>query len=95
MLFKKKKEEKSKHLVGGTEKGGTYGKLPNLDIVHPHDFVVLGRTKTQSRDEVDEEEDDAAAEEGVGQAGDGVGELVTELDVVFVEPAAVDFGGAV
>ena len=34
-------------------------------------------------------------DEGVAETRDGVGDLVAELDVVVVEPAAVDFGDSV
>ena len=56
---------------------------------------MLVDTERQARNEVEQEQDNAGHDEGVGEAGDGVGELVGELDVVVVDPAAVDDGGTV
>lgn len=47
-------------------------------------------TEREAGNEVEEEEDDAGHDEGVREAGDAVGELVGELDVVVVDPAAGD-----
>jgi hypothetical protein len=64
------------------------GKLANLDVVNAGEFFFLGGAQTQRRDEFAEEikraEDEARADEGVGAAGEGVGELVAELDPVPV-----------
>lgn len=40
-------------------------------------------------------EDDGGHDEGVGETGGGVGELVSELDVVVVEPASGNYGDAI
>lgn len=69
--------------------------LADLSIVHAEDFSFFAGAETQAGDEVHDEEDDAGAAEGVGEARDGVGELVGELDPVAVEPAALDDGEAV
>ena len=71
------------------------GKLAELVVVDADDFCFLTSAQRQAGDEVHDEEDDARAEEGVGEAGDGVCELVAELDVVAVEPAAGNTGEAV
>jgi hypothetical protein len=70
-------------------------KLSNLGFVQTEFLFVFADAEGQAWDEVHEEEDDACAKEGVGEAGDAVGKLVGELDPVVVEPAAGDFGEAV
>lgn len=40
-------------------------------------------------------EDDGGHDEGVGKTGGRVGELVSELDVVVVEPTAGNYGDAI
>jgi hypothetical protein len=71
------------------------GELAELAVVDADDLCFLAGAQRQTGDQVHEEEDDAGAEEGVGEAGDGVRQLVAELDVVAVEPAAGDHGEAV
>lgn len=71
------------------------GELAHLAVVQAQ-LLLLGRhAQAQAGDEVQEEQDDAGHDEGVGEAGDAVGELVAELDPVVVEPAAGDLGEAV
>lgn len=70
-------------------------KLAELAVVDADDLCFLTGAQRQAWDQVHEEEDNAGAEERVGEAGDGVGQLVAELDVVAVEPAAGDHGEAV
>lgn len=69
--------------------------LAELAVIDAHDLGFLGGAQRQAGDQVHEEEDDAGGEEGVGEARDGVGDLVAQLDVVAVEPAAGDLGDAV
>lgn len=69
--------------------------LPQLMVIDANDFCFLGSTEREARDQVHDEEDDAGAKKGVGEAGDGVGELIAELNVVAVEPAAGYLGEAV
>ena len=71
------------------------GKLTDLGVVDAHDLVLLAAAEVQAGDQINEEEDDAGADEGVGEAAYGVGELVRELDPVPVQPAAGDHGVAV
>lgn len=52
------------------------GELAELDVVDTGFFVVGGDAEGEAGDEVEEEEDDAGQDEGVGEAGDGVGDLV-------------------
>lgn len=69
--------------------------LAELDVVDA-DVLVLGRhAQAQARDQVHEEQDDACQDERVGEAGNGVGELVRELDVVVVDPATGEYAEAV
>ena len=72
-----------------------YGKLSNLGIVHAHDLRSLASTELQAGDEIDEEEDNAGHDEGVGHAGNGVSKLIAELDPVLVEPTTGNDGATV
>lgn len=71
------------------------GELAQLGVVQARLLLLGGGAQAEAGDEVHDEEDDAGDAERVGEAGDAVGELVRELDVVVVEPAAVDLGEAV
>ena len=71
------------------------GELADLRVVDAQDLGLLGGAQGEAGDQVHEEEDQAGAAEGVDAAGDGVRELVAELDPVVVEPAAGDLGEAV
>lgn len=71
-------------------------KLAHLIIVHPDDLSLLGLdAHAEAGDEVHDPEDDGGHDEGVGKTGGGVGELVSELDVVVVEPTAGNYGDAI
>ena len=70
-------------------------KLANLSIVNAHDLILLGSTQAETGDQVEDEQDDAGAEERVGKARDRVSQLVTQLDIVVVDPATVNFGRAI
>ena len=71
------------------------GKLAELDVVDA-DVLLLGLdAQAQAGDQVHQEQDDAGQDERVREARDRVGELVCELDVVVVDPTAVDLGEAV
>lgn len=70
-------------------------KLSNLGIVNTHDLILLGGSKTETGNEVKDEENEAGAEERVGKTTDGVGQLVSKLDVVLVEPSSGNDGSAV
>ena len=69
--------------------------LADLGVVHAQHLGFLRGAQLQTGDQVHDEEDEAGAAEGVGEAADGVGELVGQLDPVAVEPAAGDGGEAV
>jgi hypothetical protein len=62
--------------------------LADFDVVDAGGFFFFGGAETQrgeeSTEEIERAEDEARAEEGVGAAGEGVGELVAELDPVAV-----------
>ena len=58
-------------------------------------FSVLRGAQGKTWHKIHQEEDDAGPEEAVGEPGDGVRELISELDVMPVEPAAGDLGEAV
>jgi hypothetical protein len=68
------------------------GKLAQLDVVDAGILLVGRHTQAQAGDQVHQEQDDARQDERIGEAGNGVGELVGELDVVVVDPATGDDG---
>jgi hypothetical protein len=63
------------------------GELAELGIVQAGGLVVLGGAEGETWDQVHEEQDQASTDEGVGETRNGIGELVSELDVVLVEPS--------
>lgn len=69
--------------------------LAQLRIIHAVVLILLGRAQRQPWDQVHQEQNEARAAEGVGEACYGIGELVGQLDVVFVEPATGDDGSAI
>jgi hypothetical protein len=71
------------------------GKLANLGVVDAEDFGLLCDAETKAGDHVHQKEDQASADEGVGAAGERVGQLVGELDPVVVDPAALNDGSVV
>lgn len=73
----------------------TYSKLADLGIVNTHDLVFLVCTKAESRNEVENEQDNASTEERVRSSRHRVSELVPELDIVVVDPASSNFSGAI
>jgi hypothetical protein len=81
-----------RHLDFAGELNIVVSELSNFNIVDTGGFFFLGGTEPESWDEASEEvestEDDAGTKEGVGTAGEGVGELIADLDPVTVEPAA-------
>lgn len=71
------------------------GELAELGIIETK-LLLLGRdTERETRDKVHEKQDDAGDDERVRETGNAVSELVAELDVVLVDPAAGNLGGAV
>lgn len=70
-------------------------KLSNLSIVNAHDLILFGGSKAETGNEVEDKENEAGAEERVGKTTDGVGQLVSKLDVVLVEPASGNDGSTV
>jgi hypothetical protein len=71
------------------------GKLPELAIVEANLLFFGTGTQRQAGDQVHEEQYDTGHDEGVREPGDTVGQLIAELDVVLVDPAAGDLGKAV
>jgi hypothetical protein len=68
----------------------TYCKFSDLGVVNAKDFSFLAGAEAEAWNQVHDEEDDTGTAKGVGETGDGIGELVTHLDPVVVEPAARD-----
>lgn len=64
--------------------------LANLRIVNAQNLGILSRAKAESRDQVHDEEDKAGAAERVKAATKRVSELVSHLNPMLIEPAAVD-----
>lgn len=54
----------------------TYGELADFCIIHAENLCLFTCTKTKTRDEVHDEQDDAGSAKGIGEAGRGVGKLV-------------------
>jgi hypothetical protein len=69
--------------------------LAHLRVVNAENLGLLIAAEAEAGDEVHDPEDDGRHHEGVAETGRGVGELVGELDVVVVEPAAGDDGRTV
>lgn len=69
--------------------------LAHLGIVNTNDLGLFVGAEAAAGDEVHDPEDDGGHDEGVGDTGGGVSELVAELDPVVVEPASRDSGNAV
>jgi hypothetical protein len=64
-------------------------------IVDTENLGLFACAEGETGDEVHDEEDDAGTAEGVDTTGDGVSELVAELDPVVVEPSTRDLSEAV
>lgn len=71
------------------------GEFAKLRVVDTDDFGLLRRAEGKTGDEVHDEKDDAGAEEAVGEPRDTVCELISELDVMSIQPAATDRGETV
>lgn len=69
--------------------------LAKLDVVDTYVLILGGDAQAQARDQVHEEQNDASQDERIREAGNGVGELIRELDVVVVDPATRDVVEAV
>lgn len=70
--------------------GGTYCKLANLGIINTHDFIIFGSTESESRNQVDDEKNDTAAEKRVCETRYRISKLVSELNVIVVYPATIN-----
>jgi hypothetical protein len=70
-------------------------KLANLSVVDTQDLGLLGSAKLQTRDQVEQEENEAGSAKRVDASGHGISELVAELHPVVVDPAAGDLREAV
>ena len=68
------------------------GHLADPVLVDTDDLLVIVRSKTKEGDKVEQPADGGGDDERVGGTGDGVGELVTDLDPVLVEPSTSNLG---
>lgn len=77
----------------------TYSKFANFHIIDTEDFLFFAGAQLEDgeefADEIQAGEYEAGSYERVGAAGEGVGDLVANLDPVAVEPSAFDDGVAV
>ena len=75
-------------------RASTYSKLADFDIVNTENLLLLASAELEDGKEfaqsVKDTEDHACTEERVGTASQGVGDLVSKLDPVMVEPATID-----
>jgi hypothetical protein len=74
---------------------GTYSKLANLGIIDTHDLIFLGSAKAEAGNEVHDEKDNAGSKEGISHSGDRVSKLVSQLDIVLVDPATINLGDTI
>lgn len=65
-------------------------KLSELTIIKTHLLLLGSHAQAETGDKVHQEQDDTGQNKGVGETGNTVGKLVSELNVVLVEPAAID-----
>ena len=66
--------------------------LADLSIVDTEDLSFFAGTEREAWDQVHDEENDTGSAERVDASGDGVRQLVAELDPVVIEPSSRDFG---
>lgn len=70
-------------------------KLADLSVINPQNLRLLSRAEMQPRRQVEDEQYQGRHEERVHPAGNGIGQLVAQLDPVVVDPASGDDGHAV
>lgn len=66
------------------------GPLSDPVLVDPDNLLLFGRSEAEEGDKVESPADGRGEDERVGGTGDRVGDLVSELDPVLVEPSAGD-----
>ena len=71
------------------------GEFTELRVVNTDNLSILRCAERKAGDEVHDEQDEAGAEEAVGETRDTVCELISELDVMAIQPAAIDLGETV
>ena len=64
--------------------------LAHLSVVDTDNLGLLRRTEAEARDKVHNPEDDGSDDKGVAHARGRIGELITDLDPVAVDPATVN-----
>lgn len=75
--------------------GETYGKFTNLGIVDAHDLIFLGCAQAETGNEVHNQKNNAASNERIRESRHGVSQLISELDIVVVDPASWNHCGPV
>jgi hypothetical protein len=71
------------------------GPLSDPVLVDPDNLLLFGRSEAEEGDKVESPADGRGEDERVGGTGDRVGDLVSQLDPVLVEPSAGDGVAAV
>ena len=69
--------------------------LAQLAVIKTHLLLLSRSTQAQSGHEVHEEEDNAGHAKGVAESSNGVGKLISKLNVVVVQPASWNLAEAV
>lgn len=67
------------------------GEFAELGIIQPQLFLVERSAQAEARNQVHHEEDDTGDDKRPREASNTVGKLVGQLNIVVVEPAAIDF----
>jgi len=69
--------------------------LSHLGIIGSNDLLLVGNTETESRNKVHDEKNEAGSEERVSKTSAATCELISELDIVVVQPSTRDHGEAI
>ena len=71
------------------------GELAELAVVETELLLGGADAQAETGHQVHQEQDDTGEDEGVGEPGNRVGELIAQLDVVLVDPSTLNPSGAV
>jgi len=71
------------------------GEFANLSFIDAVDLSIFSGAKRKAGNQVHKKQDDAGHAEGITETSDTIAELVSELDIVVVEPTSWDDSDAV
>lgn len=71
------------------------GELAKLGVVETQLLVLGADAEGETGDKVHDEQNDAGHDEAVGETGDAIGQLVSKLNPVSIDPATLDDRGTV